>query len=108
MPVIRENIPRYMTELKTWLHDTGSEALEEITGFFRTRLDGYEAHMSPWREAYETLAGMLPIMCATFWIWAAERGLSWMRFSGRIRKSRPPVSTCPKICSGGFLKSTRG
>lgn len=60
MPVIREDIPRYMTELKAWLKETEEEALESMTDFFRARLDGYEAHMSPWNEAYQALAKQLP------------------------------------------------
>lgn len=58
--MIREDIPGYMANLRAWLEETKNETLEEMTVFFRTRLDGYEAHMSPWQEAYRTLARMLP------------------------------------------------
>ena len=57
---IREDIARYMAELKAWLAETEDVPLEEMTDFFRARLDGYEAHMSIWREAYTAFEKLLP------------------------------------------------
>lgn len=43
-------------ELKKWLEETADEPLEEMDAFFDARIDGYEEHMSPWREHYEWMA----------------------------------------------------
>ncbi len=52
MPIIRENRPQYMAGLKAWLARTESIPLEDMEGFFAARVDGYEAHMQIWRDAY--------------------------------------------------------
>ena len=46
-------------ELKNWLDETKDEPLEEMDSFFNARIDGYEEHMSPWKEHYEWMAGQL-------------------------------------------------
>ena len=46
-------------ELKKWLEETADEPLEEMAAFFDARIDGYEEHMSPWREHYEWMARQL-------------------------------------------------
>ncbi len=51
---------KYLQDLKQWLHDTSDSPLEEMSDFFSRRLDGYEEHMSVWRESYRQFAGLLP------------------------------------------------
>lgn len=46
-------------DLKNWLEQTADEPLEEMDAFFDARIDGYEEHMSPWREHYEWMARQL-------------------------------------------------
>ena len=58
--MIRENIPKHMEELKAWLRETGDERLEDMAGFFRVRLNGYEEHMALWKEAYLEMERRLP------------------------------------------------
>jgi len=60
MTVIREDIQRHMQELKAWLRETEETRLEDMAGFFRVRLDGYEAHMQLWKDAYSALEQLLP------------------------------------------------
>lgn len=50
----------YLNDLKAWLSETEDTPLEEMDAFFTARLDGYEAHMSVWREAYRRFAAELP------------------------------------------------
>lgn len=57
---IRENIPQHMAELKAWLQETDAQKLEEMAGFFRVRLDGYEEHMAVWKDAYLEMERRLP------------------------------------------------
>lgn len=58
--IIRENVEAYLRELKDWLDQTREEPLEEMAGFFSARLEGYEEHMSLWKEAYRRFAGFMP------------------------------------------------
>ena len=60
LPAIRKDIPAYLAELKRWLDETRNAPLEEMAAFFGERLDSYEDHMRPWREAYRAMARMLP------------------------------------------------
>lgn len=60
MTVIREDISRHMQELKAWIQETEETPLEEMAGFFRVRLDGYEEHMQIWKEAYTAFEQLLP------------------------------------------------
>ncbi|MBE5960989.1 MAG: class I SAM-dependent methyltransferase [Lachnospiraceae bacterium] len=57
---IRKNVDTYMEELRKWAEHSKEKCLEEMTEFFRVRVDGYEEHMSVWQEAYEYLAGLVP------------------------------------------------
>ena len=57
---IRNNVTTYMEELKQWAEHSKEKCLEEMTEFFRVRVDGYEDHMSVWQEAYEYLARIVP------------------------------------------------
>lgn len=52
---IRENVPQYLEELKSWLADTADVPLEEMSDFFTARLEGYEEHMQIWAKAYARL-----------------------------------------------------
>lgn len=61
--VIRENVPRYLEELRAWLRETRDEPLERMDGFFAARLEGYEAHMAVWDKAYDRAAALLPEEC---------------------------------------------
>lgn len=58
--MIRENIPQHMEELKAWLQETEDDRLEDMAGFFRVRLDGYEDHMAIWKDAYLEMERRLP------------------------------------------------
>lgn len=60
---IRENIPRYLEELKQWLQETADQKPEEMAAFFSARVQGYEEHMSIWGPAYKRFAGLLPRTC---------------------------------------------
>lgn len=41
---------QYLTELQQWLTDTADEPLEEMAGFFTSRLGDYEQHMAVWEK----------------------------------------------------------
>ena len=58
--VIRENIERYMAELRDWLDSVKNDPPEAMDAFFTARIDGYEAHMGIWAEAYRRFAQLLP------------------------------------------------
>ena len=58
--MIRKDVSRYMTELKEWLGQTQNEPLEDMGDFFGARVDGYEDHMRPWRDAYRRMAQLIP------------------------------------------------
>ena len=49
-----------IAEIKKWLADTAEEPLEEMGSFFAARVEGYEEHMSPWREYYRWMAALIP------------------------------------------------
>lgn len=61
---IRDDIEQYMSDLKKWLQDTEETKLEDMESFFTQRIDGYEEHMSVWKEAYVRFAELLPDWCA--------------------------------------------
>lgn len=61
--IIRDDIEQYMCDLKKWLRDTEEIKLEEMDSFFAQRIEGYEEHMSVWKEAYIRFAGLLPDQC---------------------------------------------
>lgn len=63
--VIRKNPAQHMKELKTWLCETEHLELEEMSSFFTARVDGYEDHMSTWKNAYQRFAQLLPEGCET-------------------------------------------
>ena len=48
--------------MKTWTsqYETEQDRLEDMAGFFRVRLDGYEEHMSLWKDAYTEMERRLP------------------------------------------------
>lgn len=58
--VIRENVEKYMQELKDWLAETAEVELEDMGAFFTSRISDYEAHMSVWSKAYQRFAQILP------------------------------------------------
>ena len=60
MITIREDVSRHMQELKAWLEETEETRLEDMAGFFRVRLDGYEEHMQVWKDAYTAFEKLLP------------------------------------------------
>lgn len=62
-PVIRENIPAYLAQLRQWLDETKNVPLEDMDGFFTARTEGYEEHMAVWNEAYDRAALLLPEGC---------------------------------------------
>ena len=57
---IRSNEKLYMEELKSWLREEGETPLEEMGSFFEKQVDGYEEHMSVWKEAYRKMALLVP------------------------------------------------
>ncbi len=58
-----ETTDKYMNELKEWLLETADQNLEEMSGFFTARIEGYEEHMSIWKKSYERFAKLLPQGC---------------------------------------------
>lgn len=58
--IIREDIPKYMQELKAWLAENARAPLEEMDGFFASRAEIYEEHMAVWQPAYDYAAGLIP------------------------------------------------
>ena len=46
--------------IKKWLEETREEPLEEMGGFFRARVDGYESHMDSWKDYYKWMAELIP------------------------------------------------
>lgn len=53
----------YLKGLKQWLEDTSDSPLEEMSEFFTKRLEGYEEHMSVWKNSYGKFAELLPLNC---------------------------------------------
>lgn len=58
-----ESNEKYLQELEQWLQDTSDSPLEEMSDFFRNRLEGYEEHMSIWEKSYQIFADLLPAEC---------------------------------------------
>lgn len=58
--IIRKDVSRHMAELKEWLAETEAAGPENMDAFFTRRVDGYEEHMSIWRDAYRCFAELLP------------------------------------------------
>lgn len=58
-----ETIETYMNELKKWLLETADQSLEDMEGFFTTRIEDYEEHMSIWKKSYERFAELFPEGC---------------------------------------------
>lgn len=58
--IIRDDIEKYLSELRAWLAETEDTPVEEMSDFFAARLDSYEEHMSLWHEGYRILADELP------------------------------------------------
>ena len=50
---IRDSIEDHMFGLRWWLKETEDVPLEEMSAFFRTRMDDYVPHMERWAGAYE-------------------------------------------------------
>lgn len=58
---LRENIPQYMKDLKSWLDSIEDVSPEEMDAFFIKRFEGYDEHMlSHWEGSYELMAQLLP------------------------------------------------
>ena len=75
---------QYITGLKQWLADTAGEPLEEMAGFFSSRLGDYEQHMAVWEKSYQAFAGLLPEGCLHILDLGCGTGLEldqiWARF----------------------------
>lgn len=98
--VIRENVPRYMEELKAWLESQKNVPLEEMGEFFAARVEDYEEHMSLWRKGYEKLAKLLPEGASSILDLGCGTGLEL----DEILKLRPEVNVtgidlCPAMLS---------
>lgn len=63
--VIRENIPEYMEQLRSWLTEIQDKPLEQMEDFFARRVGNYEEHMALWREAYRLLTRLIPEQAKT-------------------------------------------
>ena len=81
--VIRADIPAHMRELKQWLAETRDEPAEDMDGFFATRVDAYEAHMSVWDKAYGRVAELTPGDCGPLLDLGCGTGLELDRIFAR-------------------------
>lgn len=82
-PIIRENIPAYLAELKQWLDETKDVPLEDMDGFFAARIEGYEEHMAVWDKAYDRAAALLPEGCGPLLDLGCGTGLELDRIFAR-------------------------
>lgn len=96
--VIREDIPAYMEELRSWLREIADAPLEEMAEFFRVRLEGYEEHMQLWARAYERLAEMIPETAKTLLDLGCGTGLELdALFSRRQDVVVTGIDLCPEM-----------
>lgn len=82
-PIIRENIPAHLAELKQWLDETKDVPLEDMDGFFTARVEGYEEHMAVWDKAYDRAAALLPEGCGPLLDLGCGTGLELDRIFAR-------------------------
>lgn len=82
-PVIREDIPAHLAELRQWLSETRDVPLEDMDGFFAARLAGYEEHMAVWDRAYDRAAALLPEGCGPLLDLGCGTGLELDRIFAR-------------------------
>lgn len=82
-PIIREDIPAYLAELKQWLDETKDVPLESMDGFFTARLEGYEEHMAVWEKAYSRAAALLEEGCGPLLDLGCGTGLELDRIFAR-------------------------
>lgn len=85
--LIRENQEAYMESLKAWLAETRDTEPEEMSAFFRKRLEGYEEHMSVWSDAYIRMEQFLPARTQTLLDLGCGTGLEL----DRILEKRPDL-----------------
>lgn len=98
--MIRENIPQHMAALKAWLKETEADRLEDMAGFFRVRLDGYEEHMSVWKDAYLEMERLLPPSVETLLDLGCGTGLELDAIlAKRPRIHAVGVDLCPEMLS---------
>ncbi len=96
--VIREDIPRYMEELKAWLREVRDLPLEEMSAFFRARLGEYEDHMALWKEAYARLAELIPAEAQTLLDLGCGTGLELdALFARRQDVAATGIDLCPEM-----------
>lgn len=100
---IRENTGRYMEELKQWLQETWESPLEDMAGFFRTRLDGYEEHMAAWKEAYMRVPSWLPLGAQSLLDLGCGTGLE----IGAVLEARPELAVTGVDLSEDMLEVLR-
>lgn len=56
-----DQIKEQLESLKKWLDETKNEPVEEMTDFFKKRLDNYEdVHLKHWSEEYKYIATLVP------------------------------------------------
>jgi tRNA (cmo5U34)-methyltransferase len=58
--VIRDDINKYMNDLRRWLSTVRDIPLEPMSEFFTKRIDIYEQKMSEWNRAYKYLPSLIP------------------------------------------------
>ncbi len=71
-------------DLKNWLDETADVPCESMDAFFDSRIDGYEEHMSFWREHYGLVAGLVPAGARTLLDLGCGTGLELDRIFERL------------------------
>lgn len=54
-----------LKDIKKWLQSIEGESLEEMAGFFSSRIGDYEEHMSHWKALYEWMGKLVPPQAET-------------------------------------------
>lgn len=58
--IIRDDINKYMADLRAWLGTVRDVPFEGMAEFFAARISDYEQHMSVWEKAYRFMPSLIP------------------------------------------------